>query len=352
MNVLFINWKDITHPEAGGAEVYTHEICKRLVKQGNEVTLFTSRYKGALEEEEIDGVKIVRDGGRIGVYLKVKKFYRASRDLDVVVDEVNTRPFMTVDFVKIPKVCLIHQLAREYWFYKTPFPLNYIGRYLLEDRWLRKYRNIKTITVSPSTKNDLMELGFRDVEIVYNGIGVEPLERIPSKEDDFTVLFIGRLSPTKKPLDAIESFKLAGVGKMWIVGRGNLEEKLKKRSPSNVTFFGYVSEEKKYELMRRAHLLLVPGVREGWGRVVIEANAMGTPAIGYDIPGLRDSICDGKTGLLCDPNPRAMAENIKMLYEDEGLRKRLSENALKWSKNFSWDESAKRFYEILKEVAG
>jgi len=351
MNILFVNWKDIRHPEAGGAEVYTHEICKRLIREGHDITLFTSRYRDSKKEEEIDGVRVVRDGGRFGVYLRAKKFYKSNKDFDIVVDEINTRPFMTVDFVEEPKLCLIHQLAREFWFYKTPFPISYIGSHLLEENWLRKYRNIKTVTVSDSTKQDLLELGFEDVETVYNGLDVEPLRDIPQKEEDFTVMFVGRLTPTKKPLEALEAFKKAGVGKMWIVGRGEMENILRKHATEDVKFFGFVSNEKKYELMRRAHILLVPGVREGWGRVVTEANAMGTPAIGYNVPGLRDSIRDMKTGVLCEPNEEAMAEKIKMLVEDEELREKLSINALNWSKNFSWDKSAKSFLHILREAA-
>ncbi|RLF27652.1 MAG: glycosyltransferase family 1 protein [Thermoplasmata archaeon] len=352
MNILIVNWKDIRHPEAGGAEVYTHEICKRIVEMGHNVTLFASKYNGAFGEEEIDGIRIVRDGGRFGVYLKVKNFYKHNNEFDIVVDEVNTRPFMTVDFIEKPKICLIHQLAREFWFYKTPFPINYIGRYLLEDKWLSKYRDIKTVTVSDSTKKDLLELGFKDVEIVYNGLSVEPLEEISEKEEEFTVLFIGRLTPTKKPFDAIKAFKLAGIGKLWIVGRGELENILREEVSEDVKFYGYVSEEEKYDLMKRAHVVLVPGLREGWGRVVIEANAMGTPAIGYDIPGLRDSIRDGETGILCRPTIESMAEKIRVISEDEDLREKLSKNALKWSKNFSWDKSSERFFEILRKAAG
>jgi glycosyltransferase involved in cell wall biosynthesis len=56
--------------------------------------------------------------------------------------------------------------------------------------------------------------------------------------------------------------------------------------------------------LSRAHIILVPAVREGWGLVVTEANAMGTPAIGYDdVPGLRDSIRHGETGITIMEKP-------------------------------------------------
>lgn len=358
MRVLWLNWKDIKHPEAGGAEVYTHEIAKRLVKKGYEITLFTSYFEGAERKEEIDGIEIVRGGKIIGifdtVYSHAKKFYKKNKDnFDLVIDEINTRPFLTPKYVDKPIIALIHQLAVEFWDYKTPFPVNFIGKHFLEPYWLKHYVNVKTITVSESTKEDLERLGFKDVEIVYNGLDGNILDSVPEKEEEFTAIFVGRLTPTKKPEDAIMAFKMFNKGKLWVVGRGELEERLKKQyNSSNIEFKGFVPEKEKIELMKRAHVLLVPGIREGWGRVVIEANALGTPVIGYNVPGLRDSIKHNYNGLLCEPNPRAMSEALKELYEEETMRKRLSENALEWAKRFSWDESAERFEGILNSIIG
>jgi hypothetical protein len=164
LKILIFNWKDIKNPEAGGAEVFTHENAKAWVNAGNEVTLFTSKYPKCAEEEVLDGVRIVRSGGKYSVYWRAKRYYRRrfSRECyDLVVDEINTRPFLTPRFMNKDKIiALIHQLAREYWFYETPFPINYIGYYLLEERWLRNYIDIPTVTVSESTRQDLLNLGF------------------------------------------------------------------------------------------------------------------------------------------------------------------------------------------------
>ena len=66
---------------------------------------------------------------------------------------------------------------------------------------------------------------------------------------------------------------------------------------NSVTLFGCVNDDLKYKLLSQAHLVLVPGVHEGWGLVVMESKGMGTPAIAYNVPGLRDSVRDGKTGI-------------------------------------------------------
>ena len=163
----------------GGAEVFTREITTRWAKAGHQVTLFTAMYPGAKSEELVEGVRIVRSGGRFSVYLKAKKFYLnrfRAEGFDVIIDEINTRPFFAQKFANNGEkvFALIHQLAREYWFYETPFPISYLGYHLFEDRWLRTYVDVPTVTVSQSTKQDLATLGFRRVFIVSEGLNFKP----------------------------------------------------------------------------------------------------------------------------------------------------------------------------------
>lgn len=358
MKILIFNWRDIKNPVAGGAEVFTHEVAKRWVKKGNEITLFTSAFPGCKKEEVVDGVNIIRDGGRYLVYWKAKKYYRKyfKGNFDIVVDEINTRPFLTPKFVDNGEkvVALIYQLAREFWFYETRFPINYLGYYVLENRWLANYRDIPTVTISESTRKDLVVLGFRKVSIVPVGINFKPLESLPEKEKNPTFIFVGRLKKAKLPDHAITTFKIIKEkipdAKLWVVGEGYYRRELEKIADSSVKFFGAVEHEKKLELMSRAHAILVPGVREGWGLVVTEANAMGIPAIGYNIPGLRDAIRDCEVGLLCESKPEVMAEKAIELLQDETLLEKLSRNALEWSRNFSWDKSAEEFLKLIERI--
>jgi glycosyltransferase involved in cell wall biosynthesis len=364
MRILWYNWRDIKNPEAGGAEVFTHEVCKRLVKQNavDSVTLFSASYEGALPEETLDGVGIARRGNKYSVYSEAKKFYNRNKDyFDIVVDEINTKPFNTPSFVHDkPIVALLHQLAREFWFYETYFPINLIGYLFLENYWLRKYRDVPTITVSKSTHDDLEQLGFRHVTIVPEGIAFEPLSMFPEKEIKPTVLFVGRLKKAKKPDDALRAFKIIKDempnAKLWIVGDGYMSEKLKAMAggmfsePSDVTFFGKQSTTKKLELMSRAHVLLVPGVREGWGLVVTEASAMGTPAVAYDVPGLRDSVIDGVTGKLVQAGDYvAMAIEAVDLLNNHIKRKTFAKNGLKSATQFNWDKTSTSIARILQD---
>ena len=180
MKVLWFNWRDIKNPAAGGAEVFTHEVMRRLVGKGYEMTLFTSEFEGCPSRENVDGVDIVRSVGKYSVYSKENGFYNSNGSkYDLVIDEINTRPFMTPKFVKDkPIIALIHQLAREFWFYETSFPLNYLGYYYLEKKWLSYYRNIPTITVSDSSRRDLESLGFEKIFMVPEGLNVVPLKQV------------------------------------------------------------------------------------------------------------------------------------------------------------------------------
>jgi glycosyltransferase involved in cell wall biosynthesis len=356
MRILIFNWKDIKHPAAGGAEVFTHEVGSRWVSGGHEVTLFCSGYLDATHEDEQDGIKIIRRGRRLSVYREAARWYRTQdrSSFDVVVDEINTRPFMTPHFVSdAPIVALIHQLAAEVWREETPPPISYIGQYFLEPRWLRQYRQRPTITVSNSSASDLRRLGFQRVWIVPEGM----THRLPlylERESVPTLLFVGRLVSTKRPDHAVRAHKLIlnalPQANLWIVGEGPLRRRLQAQADASVTFFGRVDDQRRQELMSRAHLLLVPGVREGWGLVVLEANAVGTPAVGYRIPGLVDSIRHGETGILVDPDPTALARSAVELLRSPARLEALSRGAIAWAERFDWDRTARDVLDILEKA--
>ena len=80
-------------------------------------------------------MEIIRRGGRLGVYREARRYWRREGDgqYDLVVDCVNTRPFLCPRFVgNVPIVAVVHQVAREIWRYETPWPVAIVGRYLLE----------------------------------------------------------------------------------------------------------------------------------------------------------------------------------------------------------------------------
>lgn len=357
MRILWFNWRDIKHPDAGGAEVFTHEVMRRLEKKGYETTLFAERFPGALQVEYVDDVRIIREGGKFNVYSKAKEYYNNyKKSYDFVVDEINARPFLTPKYVKEkPLLALSHHISLKAWSLELPFPLGHIGHYLYQRRGLTYYKNIPTATVSDSSKRNLEKIGLKKVFVVPEGLNTRPLDKITQKEPSPTIAFVGRLKRNKLPDHALRAFSLIKKSipnaRMWIIGDGYMRKKLEQTSDSSTTFFGRVDENLKYELLSRAHLVLVPAVDEGWGLVVTESNAMGTPALAYNVPGLKDSIIDGKTGILVRENsPKSLADTVITLLRDQSRLNELSLNALEFSMQFSWDNTADVFDNRIKEI--
>lgn len=355
MKILILNLRDIRNPNSGGAEVFTHEIAKRLIEHGHIVDMISSSFPGAKPDEIIDGVSIRRMGNSISVFSIVKKYYKSNliNNYDIIIDEYTNRPFLSTRFVKEPIVFLVHELAREKYFIELPPILSHILYYYLEPAWITKYKQNAIITVSESTKRDLERFNLRNIYIVPVGIDFKPLSGIPIKEEYPTMLFVGLLKKSNLVDHAIKAFELVEErlenSKLLIMGRGPQFKRLKKMAKSdNIEFLGYVDEKEKLKIMSKAHVLLMPAVREGWGLVVTEANGCGTPVIGYNVNGLKDSIQNEITGLLCENSPYSMAQKILRFFNDDELRRKLTYNSLNWSREFSWERTTHEFERILE----
>ena len=321
MRILVCNWRDLQHPAAGGAEVYTHEIMSRWAATGHDVTLFAATVAGAPDRCERDGVKIHRGGdGRLGVYRAARRWYEreGAGRFDLIIDEVNTRPFFCHQWPgEVPTVALAHQVAREVWFQELAWPVAAVGRWWLEPRWLAQYRYVPTLTISESSARSLRTYGLQRVAVAPVGVDPPPDIGETHKERHPTVIFVGRLAANKRPDDALEAFahvvERFPDAKMWVVGSGAMALDLRRTAPRGVEFCGRVSNRRKYELMARAHVLVVTSVREGWAMVVDEAASVGTPTIGYDVDGLRDSV-PGAGGVLVEPSPAALADALNASF--------------------------------------
>jgi len=373
LRILWFNWRCIKHPLAGGAEVYTHEVARRLSKLGHEVVLVASRPRSLPRDEYIDGYRVLRAGDKYTVYLESRRVYKQLRGSgwrpDIVVDEVNTIPFLAPTYVSEPVVMLIHQLCRECWSYAV-HPLIQGAGWWLERRFHRLYagyvregRVASVVTVSPSTRRDLEELGYpRDrVFIVYNGLDWGIYGDCFKREArrDSLAVYVGRISSYKRLSDLLEAWRMieaegGGIG-LHIAGRADPRylRKLIKLARGlglrSVEFSQNITVEEKKALLSRARVLVYPSIREGWGQTVIEAAACGTPSIAYDVPGLRDSVRHMETGILVQPgNIVELANAVRKLVSSDEEWSRLSLKAYEYSKGFNWDSTAREFLKILE----
>lgn len=371
MNILIFSWRGPGHPHSGGAEISTHEHAKGWVRAGHDVTLFSSYYFGAKAEEVIDGVKIIRQGAQIlGVHLKAFIWYVFGnhQKYDLIIDQFHGIPFFTPLYIKEKKLAFIHEVTKEVWNLNPwPYPLNslpaIVGTILEPLIFKIIYKKIPFMTVSESTKKDLMEWGIakKSITVIHNGFN-NPNYPKNKKEFKKTIIYLGAISKDKGIEDALIAFRDLHERcpniQFWVVGKGEehklecLKKKTKVFGIEKVTkFFGFVSEKEKYDLLSRAHILINPSVREGWGFVVIEAASVGVSTVAYNVAGLKDSVVDGKTGLLCDTNPEALASKIKYLLDNAKLYQSLSANCLKWSREFSWEKSVNASLKLLETIS-
>ena len=365
MNILILNWRDVKNPKSGGAELVTLEHAKAWVKKGNTVTWFTSKFKNAKTEENINGIKIVRGGNFITVYLLAPIFYLfTGRKFDLVIDQIHGLPFFTPLYVRKPKIVFIHEVADEIWDYMFPFPVNKIGK-IIEPLYFKLYRNTRFWTDADSTVNDLRKHGIKskNCTVINCPISNKPLGVLPKKEALPTFIFVSRVVKMKGIEEVIRAFfyilREIKNAQLWIVGDGEEDyvEELKETMRSfsiapKVKFFGQVSENRKLELMRRAHILLHASVREGWGLVIIEAASQATPAVVYNVSGLRDSVKDSKTGIVLTENTaKEMARQAVALVKDKRKYQSFQKNALRWAKNLTWEKATKQSLDLINKVA-
>lgn len=348
--ILVLNRRDIKNPLSGGAEIYTHEIFRRLTDKYN-VTHFSSAFRACEREQTTDNIRYVRRGNELTVHAWGLVYALRNRNrFDLLIDQFNGTGFMTFAFRN--SVILVHQLYERFWTAELGllgWPLR-----IAEPLLLKLYKNKPAIAVSDSTSEDLKRLGFKDIEIVHNGLDIIPPDKLPLKESSLTLIFLGRLRKTKNPEDAIRAFTLIRKAvpdvKLLIAGDGPLYDVLAKKYAGieNIRFLGFVDGTAKYDYLKKAHFLLVPSIREGWGQVVIQANAVGTPAIGYAVQGLKDSIQNDRTGALVK-NYEEMSQKATELWKDTEKYQMMCRNALDWAGNFSWEKAVVEFRRYLAE---
>ena len=363
LRILIYNWRDVKHTWAGGAENYLHELSKLWVEQGYQVTVFCGNDGQNLRYETIDGVQVVRRGGFYTVYFWALLYYvfRFRGLYDLVIDSENGIPFFTPLYVGKSKLLLIHHIHQEVFRNHLSLPLAIFASFLEGKLMPLVYRNQRVVTVSESSKQEILKLGkdvFGAIEIINPGIHTEKFLTI-KKTPNPSFLYLGRLQPYKNIEVAINAFVEVLVkypkSTLTIAGFGESLNSLKSLAKElsiekSIIFTGRVTEETKYKLLSESWVMLQPSMIEGWGITVIEANASGTPVVASNVNGLRDSVVDGKTGMLVKPKDVKMFARVMInLIEDKDFREYLSAQARKWSENFSWVNSAGKFLSIIND---
>jgi len=362
--IVVLSQRSLRHPLSGGAGRYIHEIFRRLTDR-HSITILSSGGVHGNPIEEIDGIEYRHFPQALHrITLPARYLTKFAGKTDLLIDNSDVGiPWLSPFYTRVPKILVTYQVARGIFRYELARPLSEIA-ISLEPRIYSAYKNNKIVTCSPSTRDDLVSLGISSerVSVIRPGID-ESFRRFESdgvKFEDPTIMCISRFRRYKGLNYAIRSMKFVlekvPRAKLLIIGNGDPTELREEVSRTHYLRSIEVLERKpntwdaeKRVLLSKSHLLLIPSIREGYGIVVIEANACGTPAIGWAVPGVQDSIVDGKTGLLVPfGDVRALGETIaKVLGGDLTQLKELSTPAINWARQHSWDTAAEMFGQTI-----
>jgi glycosyltransferase involved in cell wall biosynthesis len=224
----------------------------------------------------------------------------------------------------------------------------------------RLYRGVPFVAISESTRDDLVARGIprEQIEVHHCGIRKPTVAPAPYAQREARVAYIGRLERYKqidillravaRLEDRFPDVRIDVIGRG--ADRGRLEQVARELGiAERAHFVGFVSDEERDRLLGSARVCVCPSTKEGWGLTVIESNALGTPVVATDAPGLRDSVDPGKTGFLVpDGDVDAFADRIGALLSDTELGQRMSSAALAWSRRFDWDRAAEQMEASLE----
>lgn len=346
-SILFVSWRDQANPMAGGSELLIHELASGLARRGYDVSLLCG---GPVEPNS--SYSVTDSGGEFSQYVRAPFHHaRSFRKTDLVVEVCNGMPFLAPLWRRGPVLCLVNHVHTEQWDHRFRPTVAAIGRAIESKVMPRVHRKNLIVTISPSTVASLLGLGIplERIRQIPQGVAEPP----PLFEKSATPHFVavGRLVGYKRLdllLEMWDQVRPITGGTLTIVGDGPARPRLEGTKVEGVVFAGYVPEAQKHRLMSEAWLLLHPASWEGWGLVITEAAVRGTPSVGFDVPGVRDAIIDGETGLLA-ADPRSFQQEWICLVQDTALREQLGRSGMKRSMSMLWAETVKAFELVAAE---
>ena len=355
MRILILNERDPRHPKAGGAETHVHEVFRRLAARGHAVTELVSSFPGGAARDEIDAIRFERIAALPTYYPRAAaRCARATRrgEFDVVVECLNKLPFLAPLYSARPVLGLCHHLFGATAFRQVAWPIA-AAVVAVERAIPLAYRRAPIVAISESTRDDLVARGDRpaQVEVQVPGIRRPDAQPAPIARREPLVVYVGRLEAYKRidlVLEAVAQLARAAPRRPARAARARRGARrgssaAPRRSGSATAWSSRASSPTPSATRgsRASRVCVCASHKEGFGLTVIEANAVGTPNVASDAPGLRDTVRHGETGfLVAEPDPARFAERIDALLGDDALAERMSRAALAWSQRFDWEIAA------------
>ena len=361
LRILVLADRCWAHPQGGGSGANLYAQVRRWAAAGHRVTVIAGDYPGAARLEHAGpNLTVHRMGGRASVFPRAvwATMRGLGRDADVVLEVINGITFLTPLWLHTPRVALVCHPHRDLY-------VGEFGRYrgralaaLLEELPLRVlYRRATFLTISESARDDLVQidgLGRERVSVAY--CGVEPGLFGPAQRDEKPrLVHLGRLKAYKRIEHVLDVLEAIPGATLDIVGEGDHREALeadiaRRGLTDRVTMHGHVDEETRAALYARAWILLTASSSEGWGLTVIEAALCATPSAALAVGGLRESIVDGKTGILARDISELTAR-VRDLIADRDRLEELGEAARRRALTFTWERTAADNLRVLRAHA-
>ncbi len=348
-----ITWRDLDHPEAGGSELHINHLAREWSDAGLDVILRTSEVKGLAATIERDGYRVVRRGNPLSVLLRNPFAERSSgtepgTGLVEVWHGIN---FLAPLWTSIPRIAIAHHVHGEQFRQVLPGPAGVVAEQMERLLYPRLYRNTPLVTLSASSRVELLELGYRPERVHIASPGIDPGFRpdpstpisstptivavarlMPQKHVDVVIRMVARLRRSFPDLKAVIVGDGPELGALEALAR-DLDVL------DHVEIRGRVDHADLVALYRRSWLLVSASTAEGWGMTITEAAACGTPAVATRIAGHRDAVADRVSGLLAD-DVDEIERHIALVLHDRGLRARLASGAIEHAAPFTWQRCA------------
>ena len=348
LHILVLCDRDWTHPQGGGSGANILGQSSRWLAWGNRVSVIACAYPGcAPYERPHERLEMYRFGTRSTVFPRAiwRQWRKLVPDADVVLEVINGITFLTPLWLRTPHIALMNHCHCLHYVEEMGLE-GQIAAFALERAPLRLlYRKTPFVAVSHSTARELVEHGIPRDHITVNYTGLDAGRYGPgARAKEPTLLYLGRLKRYKhveELLDVLAGvpgavLDIAGDGDQRVVIEGEIE---RRGLAGRVRLHGGVDERTKLELMRRAWVNLSASRCEGWGLSVVEAAACGTPTVAIGVGGLRESIEDGRTGVLVR-DVHGLTRWTRRLVLDDHLRDQLGRAALARAETYSWEQMA------------
>ncbi len=325
----------------GGTELVVHNLTEQLVKMEHDVTLLASgdsRTKANLEFIFKRSLRSVSEFNDIGLrdaykFMGIGKIvtYLTKNNFDIIHNHIGWRLLPFENIFNCPMVTTLH----------GPLDVSY------QQKVYGEYKQSNYISISMKQRKPMSEINF--VANVYNGIEINKFKQNYKPKDYFA--FLGRMSPEKGPVQAIQVAKKAGINLIMAAKIDLVDEEYFKKAVEplidnkQIKFIGEIDHDEKVEFLGNSKGLIAPiQWEEPFGLFFVEAMVCGAPVFAIRMGSVPEIVIDKKTGFVCD-NIDEMAEKIQRVNEIN--RKDCFEHV---RNNFSSEKMARNYIEAYNKV--